>query len=161
MSRFKLPLWPKLLLLVVIAAALQGNLTQLIAIKGVQPDLLLVCVVAIGVNSHFEQAAVWGFLVGWLTGSLVGVSLGSFIITRTALAMLLASMEARIFRGNPALWAGCAFLGTLLCESFFYLLSPHTSSLRWLYITLGTAAYNTVLVLPIGWLVSKFTPHQA
>lgn len=155
MIRIKIPLWPKLLLLVVIAAALQGNLTQLIAIKGVQPDLLLVCVVAIGVQSHFEQAAIWGFLVGWLSGSLVGVSLGSFIITRTALAMLLASLEARIFRGNPALWAGCAFVGTLLCETFFYLLSPHASTMRWLYTTLGTAVYNTVLVLPIGWLVNR------
>lgn len=160
MFSIKIPVWPKLLLMVIIAAALQGNLTQLMAIHGVQPDLLLVCVIAIGVHSHFERAAVWGFLIGWLSGSLVGVSLGSFIITRTALAMLLASLEARIFRGNPLLWAGCAFFGTLLCESFFYLLNPHTSTLSWLYITLSAAVYNTVLVLPIGFLVGKLSPHQ-
>ena len=160
MHKFRIPIWFKLLVLILVSAALQGNLTQAIAIKGVQPDLLLVCVVAIGVHSEFDQAAIWGFLIGWLSGSLVGSSLGSFMITRTALAMLLASLESRIFRGNPLLWVGCAFLGTILCESFFYLLNPHTSTLRWVFITLGAAVYNMVLVLPIGYLVTKLVPQK-
>ncbi len=62
-----------------------------------------------------------GFIAGLMHGSLVGFSLGSFIVTRTITGFLAGLVTTRLFSENPLVPALSAVWLTVVCEALFLL----------------------------------------
>ena len=114
--------WP--IVILVGAAGLQGNLPNAISIWGAKPDLVLVILVSYSLAADPAFGAMLGFIAGLLQGSLVGVSLGSFIVTRTITGFLAGLVTTRLFSENPLVPALSAIWLTVVCEVLFLLGNP-------------------------------------
>ncbi len=152
------PVWLRAVLLLVMAAGLQGAWGSALSIYGASPDLLLVTLTALALVLPPAGAAAVGLLGGWFTGALVGRSVGSFIVTRLLLGAGLGLLELRFYRANPLISAGAALLGTLFSEGVFFVFSPEQFANdipRWGWLTLGKAGYHIILIVPLSALVRR------
>lgn len=154
----KIPVWLKLVLLIVFATAFQASFASALRIHGVQPDLNKVVLICIAINTSTYSAIAYGFLSGWLIGSVVGVSVGSYLISRMALAAALGLLELRVFRDNPFVLIFAALTGSMLCEAVFFLFSPQQDTARWVHQALGETIYNLLFILPISAWVRRIVP---
>ncbi|MDW8103604.1 MAG: rod shape-determining protein MreD [Armatimonadota bacterium] len=154
----KLPAWLQLVLLLVLATALQAAFAYRLRVWGVQPDLNKVVLICIAVNTPAHVAVAYGFVAGWLMGTVVGMSLGSYLVSRMMLGAALGLLELRVFRHNPVVLVFSALTGSLLCEAVFFLFSPQPDVSRWVVQALGESGYNLVFVLPIAWWVRRLLP---
>jgi len=114
--------WP--IVMLVAAAGLQGNLPKAVSILGARPDLVLVVLISYSLAADPAFGATLGFFAGLLHGSLVGFSLGSFIVTRTITGFLAGMVTARLFSENPLVPALSAIWLTIVCEALFLLANP-------------------------------------
>lgn len=114
--------WP--IVILIAAAGLQGNLPGFISIWGAKPDLVLVVLVSYSLAADPAFGAGLGFVAGLLQGSLVGLSLGSFIITRTITGFLAGLVTTRLFSENPLVPVLSAVWLTVVCEALFLLGNP-------------------------------------
>lgn len=114
--------WPVVTLIA--AAGLQGNLPSAISILGAKPDLVLVVLISYSLAADPEFGAGLGFIAGLLHGSYVGLSLGSFIVTRTITGFLAGLVTTRLFSENPLVPAISAIWLTVVCEGLFLLGNP-------------------------------------
>ncbi len=154
----RVPYWLKLGLLMLFATALQATLAHQIQIRGVQPDFNKVVLICIAVNTSIQVATACGFLAGWMMGSVVGMSVGSYLISRMVLGASLGLLELRVFRHNPIVLILSALAGSLLCEAVFFLFSPQENVARWVYQATGESLYNLLFVLPIAGWVRRIVP---
>ena len=86
----------------IVAASIQGNLPRAISIFGAMPDLVLVVLIAYSLAEDPEFGATLGFFAGLIQGSAVGMSLGSFIVTRTIAGFAAGFLPTRLF--SQASW---------------------------------------------------------
>ncbi len=115
-------IWP--IVALIAAAGLQGNIPAFVSIWGAKPDLVLVVLVSYSLATDPAIGATLGFVAGLLQGSLVGLSLGSFIITRTITGFLAGLVTTRLFSENPLVPALSAVWLTVVCEVLFLLGNP-------------------------------------
>ncbi len=158
-----IPVWLRVVLLLVVAAGIQGAWGSALSIRGASPDLLLVTLTALALVLPPTGAAAVGLLGGWFTGALVGRSVGSYIVTRLLLGAGLGLLELRVYRANPLISAGSALLGTLFSEGVFFVLSPEQFANdipKWAWLTLGKAGYHIVLIVPLSALVRRVISVQ-
>ncbi len=154
----RLPVWLKLVLLMLFATALQASLAPHLRIGGAQPDLNKVVLIAIAVNTSAHAATACGFLAGWLMGTVVGMSVGSYLISRMVLGGALGLLELRVFRHNPIVMVLSALAGSMLCEAVFFLFSPQQDVGRWVAQATGESVYNLLFVLPVAAWVRRIIP---
>ncbi len=154
----RLPVWLKLVLLILFATALQASLAPHLRILGVQPDLNKVVLIAIAVNTSVHAATACGFLAGWLMGTVVGMSVGSYLVSRMVLGASLGLLELRVFRHNPIVLILSALAGSMLCEAVFFLFSPQQDAGRWVVQATGESVYNLLFVLPVAAWVRRMIP---
>jgi len=114
--------WP--IIFLILAAGLQGNLPNAISIWGAKPDLVLVVLISYALAVDPIFGSVLGFAAGLIYGSFVGLSLGSFIVTRTITGFLAGFVTTRLFSENPIVPVISAIWLTLVCESLFLLANP-------------------------------------
>lgn len=114
--------WPVITLIV--AAGLQGNLPPAVSIMGAKPDLILVVLVSYSLAADPVFGAGLGFIAGLIHGSFVGLSLGSFIVTRTITGFLAGLVNKRVFSENPFVPVLSAIWLTVVCEGLFLLGNP-------------------------------------
>lgn len=154
----KLPAWVKLVLLMLLATAVQAVFAHHLRIHGVQPDFNKVVLICIAVNTSAHVAMAYGFLAGWLMGSVVGTSVGSYLISRMMLGALLGLLELRLFRHNPVVLIFSALTGSMLCEAVFFLFSPQQDVGSWVFMATGESLYNLVFVVPVSAWVRRILP---
>lgn len=118
-------LWP--IVTLIAAAGLQGNLPSAISIWGAKPDLILVVLVSYSLAADPVFGASLGFVAGLLHGCYSGMSLGSFIVTRTITGFLAGLVTTRLFSGNPLVPALSAIWLTVVCEVLFLIGNPPQS----------------------------------
>lgn len=128
-----------------IAAGLQGTLLTHLSIGRVHPDLILVVVLVGGLLVRIEGAMILGFAGGLVEGTMVGISLPSFIISRLVPGYLAGLQETRMFRENLLVPLSAVFLGTILAEFLFMLFSPPPAILPRFEAIIIEAALNTAL----------------
>jgi len=143
--------WPTLSLLV--AVAIQGNLPSFVSVFGVQPDLVLVVLIAYSLAADPAFGAGLGFIAGLIHGSAVGMSVGSFIVTRTLTGLLAGLVTTRLFSENPVVPALSAFWLTLACEGAFVFANPRVRFAHVVGTILVKCAYNALLALAINRLL--------
>ncbi|MGC8784430.1 MAG: rod shape-determining protein MreD [Armatimonadota bacterium] len=154
----RVPAWLKLVLLILFATAIQAVFAHHLRFHGVQPDFNKVVLICIAVNTSVHVATAYGLLAGWLMGSVVGMSVGSYLISRMMLGALLGLLELRVFRHNPVVLIFSALTGSMLCEAVFFLFSPQQNAGRWVSLAVGESLYNLVFVLPVSAWVRRILP---
>ncbi len=144
---------PTLLLLV--AGALQGNMPEWMMFKGARPDLLLVVVIALSLTFDPLSGAIIGFFAGLIHGSIVGVHLGSYIVSRAVIGFAAGSMTVRLFSDNalvPVVAAGgLTFAGELL----FLIFNPIPNFVGSIKVLLAESLYNSLLALLTYWIIRR------
>lgn len=156
----RMPVWLKLVLLLVVATAVQAVFASRLQWGGVQPDLNKVVLICIALNTPAQAALAYGFVAGGLMGMVVGMSVGSYLISRMVLGAALGVLELRVFRHDPPVLVLSAWTGSLLCEAVFFLFSPQPNVSRWVVQALGESGYNLLFVLPVFWWVRRIVPSR-
>ena len=144
----------------IIAAGIQGSLPRSISILGAKPDLILVVLIAYSLAADPTFGAAMGFIAGLIHGSAVGLSLGSFIITRTITGFLAGLVPTRLFSDNLIVPAAAAAWLTLVCEGIFLLANPRPHFLFAARIVVGECVYNAILTLIVHFLLLHFEARR-
>ena len=137
--------WPTVVLL--LATGLQGNLPGCISLWGGKPDLVLVVLISYSLAADPVFGTTLGFIAGLLVGSSVGLSLSSFIVTRTITGFLAGLVTTRLFSENPLVPALSAIWLTVVCEVFFLLGNPPPVLSVGIWKVAGECISNAVFTL--------------
>jgi rod shape-determining protein MreD len=151
-------IWPTVCLL--IAAGLQGNLPGSVSLMGAKPDLVLVVLIGFALAADPVFGAMLGFFAGLITGSAVGLSLGSFICTRTITGFLAGVVTTRLFSENPIVPMFSAAWLTLVNELLFLLANPRLSPAAAFRTIGGECIYNALLALIIYWFLKHMETRR-
>jgi rod shape-determining protein MreD len=142
-----------------LAAVAQATFANALTIRGAQPDFLLAVALLGALFCSGGGGASTGFFAGLLHASLASppaAGFGSLIVSRTLVCFLVGWLEERIFRDSPLLAVAVVPAGTILAELLFFLFSPQPHVGHWVRVLWQTALYNTVLTLPLYYLVRFF-----
>ncbi len=148
MQRYLLPS-----LLILLAAAIQGNLPDWLIIKGGQPDLILVALIATALTLDPATGAVLGFVAGLVHGAITGESLGSFIVTRTIIGYAAGSLTVRLFSDNPVVPVLAAGGLTFAGEFIFLLANPTPDLIGGVNMILAKSLYDSLLTIFVFWFL--------
>lgn len=148
MQRYILPI-----VMLFLAGALQGNLPHWLMIKGARPDFLLITLISFSLMQDPLLGTVLGFLAGLIHGSIVGISLGSFIVSRTVIGFAAGSVTIRLFSENPIVPVLAAGGLTFVGEALFLLVNPTPDLLASLNVVLFKSLYNSLLTLIVFWFL--------
>jgi rod shape-determining protein MreD len=121
-----------------------------------QPNLALLTLLVCCLFCGPRTGAFAGFFTGLLEGSYAAGYLGSFLVTRSLAGWLVGALDERLFRDNPLIAMGIAFLGTLLAECCFFLFAPQPHPARYFLNALTGSLYNAALALPLYYLLRRF-----
>ena len=151
-------LWPVIGL--VIAAGLQGNYPSSLTILGAKPDLILVVLIACSLAADPVFGGTLGFIAGLINGSMVGLSLGSFIVSRTMTGALAGFLTTKIFSDNPIVPMVSAGWITMACEAVFLLANPRPLLGVVIRLVLGKCIYNAIFTLVLYWILRHFDTNR-
>ena len=150
--------WPVISLIV--AAGIQGNLPASMSLFGAKPDLILIVLIAWSLAADPVFGAGLGFAAGLIQGAAVGLSLGSFIVTRTITGFLAGFVTTRLFTDKPFVPVASAASLTLVCEGVFLLANPRLALLAAARIVAGKCIYNAALALLLYWILRVFETRR-
>lgn len=150
--------WPTLSILA--AVALQGNLPAWLSIFGGSPDLVLVVLIAFALASDPEFGAALGFIAGLAHGIAVGMSTGSFIVTRTITGFLSGLVNTRLFRDNPIVPTLSAIWLTAVCEGLFLIANPRAQLSVAVTVVFGKCILNAVFTLILCLILRHFNTRR-
>lgn len=139
--------------MLILAGALQGNIPSWMVIKGARPDLILVVLIAIALGLDPGDGAILGFLAGLIHGSIVGVSLGSFIASCTIIGFAAGFVTIRMFSENPIVPVIVAGVLTFAGEIMFLLTNPVAGFWSSINIVLFKTLYNSLFTLILFWII--------
>ncbi|HSV72620.1 MAG TPA: rod shape-determining protein MreD [Chthonomonadales bacterium] len=128
-----------------VAFAVHAALGASLEIAGCRPNLAAAALLVVCMFSGPARAAGFGLLVGVLEAGYAAGLVGSYIVSRTLVAYVVGSLEARVFRDSAAVAAAIVLLGTLALECVFAIFAPPPSALSWVLRTGGTVLANGAL----------------
>ncbi|MCE5197478.1 MAG: rod shape-determining protein MreD [Armatimonadota bacterium] len=144
----------------IIAAGVQGNLPSSMALLGAKPDLILVVLIAYSLAEDPEFGATIGFIAGLINGCVVGLNLGSFIVTRTMTGFFAGMVSTRLFGDNPIVPMFSAMWLTLACEGLFLLANPMPDFGFVVRTLAGKCIYNGIFTLIVYAFVKHLNTHR-
>lgn len=148
------------IVVLIAAAGLQGNLPPAVSILGAKPDVVLVVLVSYSLAASPEFGAFLGFVAGLLHGSLVGFSLGSFIVTRTITGFLASFVTTRLFSENPLVPVLSAVWLTTVCEALFLLFNPRPEIAIAFRKVIGECISNAILTLVVFYVLRSLDTRR-
>ena len=150
--------WPVICILA--AAGIQGNLPSWMTIFGAKPDLVLVVLISYSLAADPEFGAGLGFIAGLVQGSIIGISMASFVITRTVTGFLAGLVNTRLFGENPLVPVISAGWLTLACEFLFLLANPRPVFFVAARTVLGECIYNSILTIFVYLILRQFENNR-
>lgn len=150
-------------ILLFIFAAIQATWMSSIEIFGVKPILFLIYVVVISCFSKRKEAAIVGFISGYIIDLLIGKIWGLYALLFMILGFSIASFYDRIIgKRNFLTIAVFVFVSTFVTEFLYYLIYFITvNNISFghalLSVILPEAVYNFVLSVPVFLLVKKLS----
>lgn len=121
-------------LMVAFALALQHGVSELVAIRGVAPDFILIVVAAISLFSGRGSGALWGMATGFIEDSLSGGPLGARAFSLTLVAFIAGSvMSYRSLQRAYSLYAGLTVGALALLHNLIMLIIVVEGSSGWLF----------------------------
>jgi rod shape-determining protein MreD len=126
------------------------------SLLGAQPDFLLTVLLCAALLSDAATGCILGFMGGLLSAALIGQTVGTLLVSRTAAGFLAGRLTARVFEANTAV----VMLGVLVSSLTASLLQTLAAPQRigvivWLQATLGGAIWNALLSAPIAGLLRR------
>ncbi len=149
----------KALLCLAAAVAVQGTVPASLNLFGARCDVVLVVLIAFSLAADPLHGALIGFIAGLLQGSAVGLSLGSFIVTRTLVGFFAGVTTTRFFSENPIVTVASAFWLTLACEIMFLMGNPGVPFAWAVWKTLGEGVLNSVLSFILYLVIQQLHTH--
>ena len=128
--------WVKFIVLLIIVTLLQANPVNLISVKDITPDLLLILLVFWAVHFDITDAIIGSFAIGFAF-DLIGPSVGPGVIGFGLLGTLLARLNKFIAIRKKTYQVAAVFIVGVLTGILIYLLSLFKSK----YITLHFFAF--------------------
>jgi len=148
------------LLALIAAGAVQGAIPPALTILGARPDIILVVLIVYSLQFEPAVGAVLGFAAGVLHGSLVGMSITGFVVTRTLTGFVAGLVTTRVFSDHPMVPALAVAWLTAFCEIIFLLANPPPAVFVALRTLLGECIYNVILSLVIHWFMRNARTKQ-
>ena len=142
------------------AAGLQANLPAGFHILGSGPDLVLVVLIAFSLAADTNAGLLLGFSAGLIEGSVVGASLGSFIVTRTIVGFAAGVSTTTFFSVNPIVSILSTGWLTLACEFLFVLANPAASLFVAARRIAGECIWNSLLSLILVIILRYFRTRR-
>lgn len=145
-----------------LAAVLDQALGGRMAIAGVRPDLMLAALGPLALLSRPAGGAALGFASGILQGALAGANLAHCVASRVAAGWLISGTGGLGIRPGAMLAFASGATGTIVARLCLMLLAPPPSLLPYLGATIGVAAYNGVLAIPVDAVLRRlYRPRAA
>jgi|GEM_PF-3135510 rod shape-determining protein MreD len=148
-----------LVLVLLIAAGLQSVVAgPLSGLTVGQPDFILVLVLVAALFTDSGVGCLVGFGGGLLTASLVGETVGSYLVSRVLAGFVAGRLSGRFFQGNLIVILAAVFIGSVVAEVAYGLAAPPlrgVSLLRYLQTAGGNILWNTALALPAAWVLTR------
>ena len=147
-------LWVALFL----AAMAQSVWADALQIRGARPDFLTATAILGALFCDANGGASLGFAAGLIYASLASPPHGGFgglIVSRTLVGAAIGWLDERVFRDNALIAVALVAGGTALAEGLFFLFAPQPHVAHWAKAVLLTTLYNTVLALPLYFLIRR------
>ena len=137
------------------AGALQSQFAQSARVFGTAPDFLIAATIAMSLALDPALGAIFGFAAGLAHASIVGLSFGGFITSRTLLGFGVGSLRSWFFQENPLVLVAASLLGTIACEGVYFLIEPARSSGAAIAQLPMESVYNAVLAVICYFLIRR------
>ncbi|MCQ2092379.1 MAG: rod shape-determining protein MreD [Fibrobacter sp.] len=113
--------WLKVLILFVLAFALQVSVAEWLKIFGVGPDFVIIFVVSVAIKRGPAAGCFWGFLAGFAQDVYAPVEwLGAFSISMTVLGFVVGQLEERFLTLNLPAKIGVLGFGFFVCDMIYF-----------------------------------------
>lgn len=148
-----------------LAVVIQATVLPELRIAGGAPDLLLLLVLGYSLLQGFERGVVWA-IVGGLLHDLVsavpeGVTSLALVATIGAVALIIGRNTPRNLVIPPLLAAGAtALYHVVVLVTLLLVGRPLPIPALLMYVTVPTAVYNLVLMVPVYHLLAGFSPSR-
>jgi rod shape-determining protein MreD len=148
--------------LLAILAILQSVIFNDLTLMDGRPDLILLTVVAWGINGRSREAMIWGLLGGLFLDQLSGIPLGTSAIILILIAYLVSFLEGRFWEANFLMPMGVMMLFSLLYHFLnvvimWLLGKPMDLSFLVVRVILPSTFLNLILALPVSQLIRSLT----
>lgn len=148
-----------IIILFIIALFIQLFIFNNMELFGVKPNLILICVIVVGLYTNIYSSTIFSFLVGIIVDLLFG-SGGMFIISYTAIGMLLGYISGDYMKENYLSIILITAISVTLFEVVEYvqsmiILSKYISFLFLIKQVILSILLNTVLVFIICFIFGK------
>jgi rod shape-determining protein MreD len=137
------------IILLLIGAGLQSTAAAGIAFRGAHPDFVLTIALSAALLSDASVGCLAGFGAGLVMTSVVGRTLGTFLVSRTIAGYVAGLVTKRLYRGNAGVVLLGVFIGSIIAEIVYGLSDPRLTLSHWVQTTLLGAGMNAVLALPM------------
>lgn len=136
------------------AGALQPLAARL-AFCGVRPDFFLIAMGPLCLMVSRRGGTLLGFAAGVVAGSLSGVNMAHYVISRTVGGFFVSSSRSLGLASGPTTTALATFGLTLLAQLVLMFLAPPARIMGFLGATMGSAVLNGVLAIPLHLLLGR------
>jgi rod shape-determining protein MreD len=149
---------PLLAILAILQSVMFNDLTLLDG--GV--DLILLAVVAWGINGRSREAMIWGLIGGLFLDQLSGIPLGTSAIILILIAYLVSFTEGRFWEANLLMPMGVMIVFSLLYHFLNLLImwllgKPIDLSYSLIRVILPSTFLNLILALPSSQLIRSLS----
>jgi hypothetical protein len=142
-------------LLLLVAGALQGTIAGRLPRAWGEPDFVLTLALVAGLLSDATIGGAAGLAAGLVTASLVGQTVGTFLVSRTLAGYIAGWTTARLYRGNVFVVVPGVLVMSLLSEAIYLLAAPRVGLGVGLKAALLGAVGNALLAAPMLWLLRR------
>ena len=142
-------------LLIMLAAVLQGRAAHAIALHHAEPDFVLLVLACGATLVGGTRGPLLGLWAGLLTAALIPGTLGSFLASRTLAGAFAGWLHGAVIRDSLLVPPLIAFSTTAVAEFSYVLMAPTHHLHTWFFARSGECLYNTVLALPVYFLMRR------
>ncbi|NLM75712.1 MAG: rod shape-determining protein MreD [Clostridiaceae bacterium] len=147
-------------LLVMVAAFIQGSVFEYIEILSVRPNFFIVITVIIALLRGVYESAAMGLFFGLTMDIMMGKTLGWYALLLFLVSIPISMVNEKLYKEKFLVLFSFTFLSTLAVETLFYLiifLFKDYSILHHIFARtiLPEALYNSILILPLFKPISK------
>jgi len=140
---------------VTLAGALQSQMADRIGVFGANPDFLIAVTMAMALLLDPVMGGLFGLAAGLVHASIVGFSFGGFLISRTLLGYITASLRSWVFQENPFVLLAAALLGTIFCEGVYFLIDPSGNPVSLISQLPMQSVYNALIAMACYALIKR------
>ena len=152
--------------ILVVAVLVQSTVLAQVRLAGVQPDLLVLAVVAVAMASDATTGAVFGFVAGLVADLLFDLPVGVSALVYTAVGFAVGTVRVYVTSHRPLahlVLAGAASLASVWCSGLLLRVFDLSS---WAAVARAgplVACFNLLLtpfVYPVVWALTERVPAR-